>query len=180
MDRAERVGPYLLFRPVARHPLDCRAYVADGAIGVEDRDDIRAVLYQSAEALLALYDYFLELLAFAYVLDLGDEVQRLAFFVVHERDAQERPHNVALLVEVALLHLVGAYLSDKHPAHLVEIRIEALGVGYLLEGLAKQLHFSVAEHVAQGSVRPKEAPVCPHQRHPDVCVLEGPPEPLLG
>src|SRR5215216_3245196 len=81
MDRAECVGPYLLFRPVARHPLDCRAYVVDGAVGVEDRDDIGAVLYQRAETLLALYDTFLELLALGYVLDLGDEVERFALSI---------------------------------------------------------------------------------------------------
>src|SRR5215208_4157588 len=34
---------------------------------------------------------FLQDLALTYVLDLGDEVQRLAFFVVHQRDAQENP-----------------------------------------------------------------------------------------
>ena len=123
---------------------------------------------------------FLQDLALGDVLDLGDEVQRLAFFVVHQRDAQENPHHLALLMEVALLHLVGAYLSVQHPAHLIKIRIEVVGVGYVLEGLVQQLHFSVAEHVAQGSVRPKEAPVGPHQRHPDGCVVEGPPEPLLG
>src|SRR5918997_1727890 len=77
MDRVECVGPYLLFRLVACHLLNCRAYVVDGAVGSEDRDDIGAVLYQRAEALLALYDYFLDLLAFAHVLDLGDEVEVL-------------------------------------------------------------------------------------------------------
>src|SRR5918998_6086873 len=54
MDRAECAGPYLLFRLVAYHPLDRRAHVADGAVGVEDRDDVRSMLYQRAEALLAL------------------------------------------------------------------------------------------------------------------------------
>src|SRR5688572_10585629 len=62
MDGAECVGPYLLFGPVSHHLLDCRACVADGAVGVEDRDDIGTVLYQGAEALLALYDYYLALL----------------------------------------------------------------------------------------------------------------------
>src|ERR671913_669247 len=100
MDRAECVGPYLLFRPVARHPLDCRAYVANGAVGLEDRDDIGAVLYQRAEALLALCDYSLDLLAFAHVLDLADEVERLVLLVLHYRDAEERPHYVPVLVEV--------------------------------------------------------------------------------
>src|SRR5215213_6608448 len=89
MDRAECVGPYPLLGLVARYPLDCRAYVVDGAVGVENRDDIGAVLYQRAEALLALDDNFLDLLALGYVLDLGDEVEVLVLLVVHYRDAEE-------------------------------------------------------------------------------------------
>src|SRR5919107_5164165 len=84
MDRAEGVGPYLLFRPVARHPLDCRAYVADGAVGIENRDDIGTVLYQRAEALLALYDYFLDFLTLGDVLDLGHEVEWLPLRISDE------------------------------------------------------------------------------------------------
>ena len=40
MDGIECVGRYLLFGPVASDPLDRRACVADGAISIEDRDDI--------------------------------------------------------------------------------------------------------------------------------------------
>src|SRR5215216_4187228 len=69
MDLVECVGPYLLFRLVAHHPLDCRAYVADGAVGLENCDDIGGVLYQRAKALLALFDSILELLALGDVPD---------------------------------------------------------------------------------------------------------------
>src|SRR5215211_5187435 len=48
-----------------------------------------------------------------------------------------------------------------------------------MKGLAQQLPFSVAEYPAQGAVSLKEAPVCPHQRHPNGGVVEGSPEPLL-
>ena len=63
MDGVERVGPYLLLGGAARHPLDRRAYVADGAVGFEDGDGIGGVLYQRAESLLALFDGFIGLLA---------------------------------------------------------------------------------------------------------------------
>src|SRR3712207_4748614 len=72
MDGAKRVGPYLLFGLVARDPLDCRAYVADGAVGLENRDDIGGVLYQRAESLLALFDDFLDLLTLGDVADDSD------------------------------------------------------------------------------------------------------------
>src|ERR671921_768071 len=139
----ETLGPQLLVLPllggVSEHLLYMRAGVERG-LRVVYRvyvGDGGYLLYQSAVALLCGPDLLLCPLALTYVLDLGDEVQRLAFFVVHHRDAQEGPHHLALLVEVALLHLVGAYLSDQHPAHLVEIRIEVVGVGYVLEGLAQ-------------------------------------------
>src|SRR5688500_399264 len=77
MDGAKCVDPYLLFSLVAHYLRDCRACVADGAVGVEDRDDIGIVLYQRAEALLALYDYFLDFLTLGDVLDLGHEVEWL-------------------------------------------------------------------------------------------------------
>jgi hypothetical protein len=70
MDGGKCVGPYLLFRRVAQHPLDCRACVADGAVGLENRDDIGGVLYQRAEALFIRFDILLDLLA------LGDSAAR--------------------------------------------------------------------------------------------------------
>src|SRR5215217_7878722 len=69
MDGAKCVDPYLLFGPVARYPLDCWAYVADGAVGTEDRDDIGGVLHQGAEPLLALSNGVLDPLAFGDVAD---------------------------------------------------------------------------------------------------------------
>src|SRR5215217_873762 len=99
MDRVECVGSYLLFRLVAGYPLDCRAYVVDGAVGLENRDDIRTVLYQRAEALLALFDNHLDLLALGDVLDLGDEVLRLALSISEEGNAQRSPHRAAFSVE---------------------------------------------------------------------------------
>src|SRR5215216_5689919 len=69
MDRVKCIGPYLLLGLVAHHPLDRRAYVGDGATCIEDRDDIGGVLYQGAEAFLALFYNLLNLLALGYVAD---------------------------------------------------------------------------------------------------------------
>src|SRR5215216_2473772 len=179
MDRAECVGSYLLFRLVASYPLDCRAYVVDGTVGLEDRDDIGAVLYQRAEALLALYDTFLDLLALGYVLDLADEVEGLVLLVVHYRDAEERPHYVPIFVEVPFLRLVSPDHSDQELPEVLQIDLQIIGMGCLLEGLPQQLPFRVAEYLAQRPVHPQEAPVGSHQRHPCGCTFEGTPEALL-
>src|ERR687893_2155477 len=179
MDRVECVGPYLLFRLVACHLLNCRAYVVDGAVGSEDRDDIGAVLYQRAEALLALYDYFLDLLAFAHVLDLGDEVEGLVLLIVHYRDAEERPHHMPVLLEVPFLRLVGADLPSQEPPEVLHIDPQIVGMGYLLKGLPQQLPFRVAEYLAQRPVHPQEAPVGSHQCHSCGRTFEGTSEALL-
>src|SRR5215217_1621225 len=179
MDRAECVGSYLLFRLVASYPLDCRAYVVDGTVGLEDRDDIGAVLYQRAEALLALYDTFLDLLALGYVLDLADEVEGLVLLVVHYRDAEERPHYVPIFVEVPFLRLVSPDHSDQELPEVLQIDLQIIGMGCLLEGLPQQLPFRVAEYLAQRPVHPQEAPVGSHQCHPCGRTFEGTPEALL-
>src|SRR5215217_4963830 len=152
----ETLGPKLLGLPlrrgVAKHLLYLGAGVERGVWIVYrvNVGDGGYLFNKGAVALLRVPDLLLCPLALTYVLNLGDEVQRITFFVVHHRDAQEGPHYLALLVEVTLLHLVGVYLPDQHPAHLVEIRIEVVGVGYVLEGLLKQLFFSVAEHPPEG------------------------------
>src|SRR5918998_81497 len=73
MNRAECAGTYPLLGTVARHPLDRRAYVPHCAVGIEECDDIGGVPYQGAEALLALLEDFLDLLALGDVADYGRE-----------------------------------------------------------------------------------------------------------
>ncbi len=50
----------------AQYSLDRRALVADGAVGLEDRDDVRGVLDEGAETLLALPEFLLRLLALGH------------------------------------------------------------------------------------------------------------------
>jgi len=53
VEQIEGVGGLPLLRPVAEHAGDRRAGVADGPVGRDDRDHVRRVLHQGAEALLA-------------------------------------------------------------------------------------------------------------------------------
>src|SRR5215203_346762 len=172
MDRAECVGSYLLFRPVARHPLDCRAYVANGAVGLEDRDDIGAVLYQRAEALLALYDYSLDLLAFAHVLDLRDEVERLALSIPDEGNAQRSPHRVAVSVEKVLLQVVPGELAFHNPARISRTGCQIVGVSNLLPHEGLQLFLGVPEYFAKRAVHLQVSPFEADHGHADRCVIE--------
>src|SRR5918993_3182730 len=172
MDRAECVGPYLLFRPVARHPLDCRAYVVDGAVAVEDRDDIGAVLYQRAEALLTLYDYFLDLLALGDILDLGDEVEGLPLSISDEGNAQRSPHRVAFSVEKALVQVVLGKLAFHNPARISRTGCQIVGVGDLLPREGSQLFLGVPEYLAKGAVHLQISPLEADHGHTDRCVIE--------
>ena len=172
MDGAECVGPYLLFGPVAHHLLDCRACVADGAVGVEDRDDIGTVLYQGAEALLALYDYSLDLLTLGDVLDLGDEVERLALRVSDEGNAQRSPHRVAIGVEEALLQVVPGELACHYPARISLTGRKIVRVGDLLPREGLQLFLGVPEYSAKRVVHLQVSALEGDHGHADGCVLE--------
>src|SRR5215208_6415772 len=166
------VGPYLLFRLVARHPLDCWAYVVDGAVGVEDRDDIGAVLYQRAEALLALYDTFLELLALGDVLDLGDEVEGFALRISDEGNAQRSPHRVAVGEEKALLQVVPGELAFHNPARISRTGCQIVRVGDLLPRESLQLFLGVPEYFAKRAVHLQVSPLEADHGHTDRCMIE--------
>src|SRR5215217_381251 len=172
MDRAECVGLYLLFRLVASYPLDCRAYVVDRAVGLEDRDDIGAVLYQRAEALLALFDTFLDLLALGDVLDLGDEVEWLALGIPDEGNAQRSPHRVAISVKKALLQMVPGELAFHNPARIIRTGSQIVGVGDLLSREGLQLFLGVPEYFAKRAVHLQVSPLEADHGHADRCVIE--------
>jgi hypothetical protein len=57
-------------------------------------------------------------LAFAHVLDLRDEVERLALSIPDEGNAQRSPHLVAVSVEKALLQVVPGELAFHNPARI--------------------------------------------------------------
>src|SRR5205823_897300 len=58
------------------------------------------------------------------VLDLADEVERLAPARAHERDAEQHPDDVPVPMEVAFLHLVRPDLPGEHLLDVGEVGIE--------------------------------------------------------
>jgi hypothetical protein len=172
MDGVKCVGPYSLLGLVARDPLDCRAYVLDGAFGVEDCDDIGAVLYQRAEALLTLYDYFLGLLALGDVLDLGDEVERFALRTSDQGNAQRSPHCVAISVQKALLQVVPGELAFHNPARIGRTGCQIIGVDDLLPREGLQRFLAVPEYFAKRAVRLQVSSLESYHGYADRCVIE--------
>src|SRR5215204_6406341 len=79
MNGAECAGPYPLLGPIARHSLDCRAYVPNCAVGLEECDDVGGVLKQGADALLAFFKGFLDLLALG---DVADHTREQSFTIL--------------------------------------------------------------------------------------------------
>ena len=82
---------------------------------------------------LAALDRLLFASALSDVLDLADEIARFAGARSHERDGEQSPDDVSVLVEVALLHLVRADLAGEHLAHEFEIGLEIVRVRDVLE-----------------------------------------------
>ena len=114
------------------------------------------------------------------VIDQGDEVDRLAGPVPHQRDAQDDPDDLAVLVDVPLFHLERCDPSVEHSAGLQEVGLEVVGVGELLEGRGQQLFLGVADDFAQRAVDPDESAVGGDQRHADGRCVKGTSEPLLA
>ena len=94
----------------------------------------RRLVERRAEAVLGLAQRVLGAAALGDVLDLRDEVERLAGVVAHERDRQQHPALLAVRAHVALLHPVAAPLARDHLAHELEVGLEVVGVGDVLEG----------------------------------------------
>src|SRR3712207_2509249 len=83
VDVVEGVLPHQFVLPVTEYALDRGALVANGAVGLENRDNVRGVLDQGAKSLLAPMQCFLGPLALGDVLDLGDEVESVALVVAY-------------------------------------------------------------------------------------------------
>ena len=91
----------LLFRLVARHLLDCRAYVADGAVG--SRIVMISELYCTKERKRSSLSLIPSRpLALGDILDLGDEVEGFALGIL-TRERSAKPTPCGLQREKALL-----------------------------------------------------------------------------
>jgi hypothetical protein len=130
------IGLPLLGR-VPEHRLELRAHVQVRARDV-DRPHVgakRQLLDERAIPGRRHGELILGLLALADVLDLADEVRRLTRLITHERDAQQRPHRPAGVVEISLFQLVVADLAGECLSDQLEVGIKVVGVGEILERL---------------------------------------------
>jgi hypothetical protein len=123
------------------------------------------VLGQVAQALLGEA-------AFGEVLNLRDEVQRLALQIARERHRQQRADHVPARVQVALLQLIVADLTDEQPLHVLGVERQVVGVGDLLQALGLQLFGGVAADLQKRLVDAHPAPIGRDQRDADGRALE--------
>src|SRR3954469_9712769 len=137
-------------------------------------------LREAAEALLALAQGALGVLALGDVVEDGDLVLRRAVGGANERDREVHPHGAAVATEVALLEVRRFQLAGPHAPALVVRDVPVIRVRYFLHRAADQLAFGKPEHFAQASVRPQELAVEAHVRDAGRGQLEGMPEPLLA
>jgi hypothetical protein len=170
-----------LLRARAEQRLDLRADVAvrRGHVVRADVRDQRQLLDERPVTALGLGDPVGGLTALGDVLDLGDEVQRVAVLVAHERDAEQDPDDAAVLAEVPLLHPVARPLAGDRLLQVGEVGVEIVGMRDVLERQVEQLVLGVADDLAEGGVHLDEAPVRADERHPDRRRVEGAAEALV-
>src|SRR4051812_8962660 len=137
-------------------------------------------LRQAAEALLALAQRALGVLALGDVVEDRDLVLRRAVGGAHKRDGEVDPHGAAVATEIALLEVRRFQLAGPHALALVVRDVAVIRVRYFLHRAADQLALGKPEHFAQASVRPHELAVEAYVRDAGRCKLEGMPEPLLA
>ena len=140
----------------------------------------RCILERPPEPLFCLAQSLLGLPALGDVLDLCDEVERLACGVPYDLVAQSDPHDAAVGADVALLDALVPLLSLQLPAAALEVRGEIVRMGDIREREPAELLGRIAEQLAQRLVDVEPAPVRREQRNADGGVVEGDLEPLAG
>jgi hypothetical protein len=108
----------------------------------------------------------------ADVLDLRDEVQRLAVLPAHEPRRHRGPDRVPVGVQVALLAVPAVVAAVEHALEQRATVAQVLGRGDLRPSDAFQLLAGAAEHVAERGVDAREAAVGGGEAHADHGVVE--------
>jgi len=99
-------------------------------------------------------------------------VERATVRSADQRDRQVAPDDLPVRVKVALAEPVGVDLAGQCLVEQLEVGIEVLVVGELLEAPRDQLVLVVAEHLAQGPVDHQQVTIEADQGHADGRVLE--------
>ena len=135
---------------VAQHAGKRGTELHQGPSFVEDVDAVAGGVEQGLQA-------FRHALLLGDILNLGHGVLHAAFSVAHRRHAELNPDHMALLVQVALLHLerVGMPLQQCLDLSLVGREIVRVGQGLEIQG--QQFGLAVAGHRAQRVVDLEEA-----------------------
>ena len=96
------------------------------------------------------------------------------------RDAEQRPHDAAVAVEVAFLELVMVAGAAEQFAIAGDADADVIGMGDIDEGALPQLLVGVAEHAAERGVSLQPAAIGGNERHPNAAMVEGAAEALLA
>src|SRR5215207_5674241 len=121
---------------------------------MHDEDVLRRLLEDRSESLLALPDRLLGALALGDVPYYGDHVLWSIRLISYQGDRQTDPDDRAILPYVALLYRVGLYLPVQESPHLLEIGLEVLVIGYVLEGFLEEFVVGIAHDLAELVIYP--------------------------
>ena len=121
----------------------------------------------------------LDALSLVDVLHLRDEVERLVVHAAHERDGEHHPDRFSVGTHVPFLHLIRAHLAGQQLPGVLDIDVDIVGMGDVLEGRGEQLCPGETGDLDQPLVDPEPAPVQRDEAHADRSVVEGATEALL-
>src|SRR4051794_15594769 len=107
------------------------------------------------------------------VLHLRHETPSVAVFIASQGHPQLRPYRRAVTAQVALLQLVARDAAAKQFAEELDVGVEVVGMGDLMERPAGQLVGGVAENRAQRRIDVQAAAVQVDEGHADGRVVEG-------
>ena len=111
---------------------------------------------------------------------MGDEAAGFTRGIADQRAAQVAPHDLAVLAQVALLHLIGVDLAGQRAAHEGPVRLNILRMGEAPGTRRQQLRGGVAQHGAEGLVDAQHRGIGTGQQHAHRRMLEGNAEELLA
>lgn len=145
----------------------CRVGVADGRVmAVDHHRDLQLVQQRLQAPLVVAERGFLDLSG-RDVLDLRDEMKGLTALIAHDGTIELREDDIAASINVALLQAVALPAPVQKVLDELEIAIQVVRVGDVLEGKREKLGFAVVEYPAKGIVDREEAALEADDGQPD-------------
>jgi len=138
-----------------------------------EKDQGRTVIENRLEARFALAEFRRDTVTIGHVLNLRNEIEGATVHIPDQRHIQLNPDDLAELVNVAFLHMVGRNLTGEQLLDIGQISVQIIRMGDGLEIRREQFLLRIADNVTQRAIDLQPVPIRTHERHPDRRIPEG-------